>query len=65
MGEAIVDNVAVGCRCGRGMCWRGMCSLLCEAQTEAFYDLTELEKGKFNSCVISAGIIELKKESLI
>ena len=28
-------------------------------KTEPFYDLTKLKKAKFNSCVISAGIILL------
>ena len=35
------------------------------AKTEAFYDLIEVKKAKFNSCVISAGITELKKAILI
>ena len=38
-GEAIVDNVAVG-----GGCRRGMCSLPHPPKTEALYDLTKLKK---------------------
>ena len=34
------------------------------AKTEAIYDLIELKRAKFNSCVISAGIIGLKKQVL-
>ena len=35
------------------------------SQTEAIYDLTELKRLNYNSCVINAGIIEFKKASLI
>ena len=35
------------------------------AKTEAFYDLTELKKAKFQLLFDKRGIIELKKASLI
>ena len=41
-----------------------MYSLLREVRKQTFYDLTELKKANFNSCVINPVIIELKKASI-